>query len=470
MLDGEWIVVKDAGTLQPVHTTLEVRKPSNLVRQTEAFDCQQAVEIISCKTTGTASSLLKAGQSKSVKPDDSRFFSENAWLFEGLRRELDSNKWHAYTPVESSINCRTCAPEKPSLRWKPGTTPGTIAPEEDVSSANKYERSIKRRPPCLVVEAQQDDYQLSKIVQVKLGINVESMAHRARARLPDSVANVQYSWRLRTNFNPSQSFSFRPFRLNSNKDTDPYDGNLDLGIERLFSNQSRSLTWMEDQEAEIGRKCLVEESEEAHLPYLGWSVEMRAKAWMHVRGGICADLPGYGKTILSLALIKSQFLRQQPSEIRRELEDHQKSSAQGLFPSSATLIVCPRTLVHQWVSEAKEKLGYDQGIIAVKNVLDLERTSIEEMQNARIIVASSAIFSSDTYPELVGAFSAIPGPAATWGRTFGEWLKFARKAVPEHLRTLNTSGWDALRELLTRKYKENITRAIQGQSSSPLFA
>lgn len=41
------------------------------------------------------------------------------------------------------------------------------------------------------------------------------------------------------------------------------------------------------------------------IPALGWRAEVRAETEINVHGGVCADHPGFGKTITSLALIHS---------------------------------------------------------------------------------------------------------------------------------------------------------------------
>lgn len=120
-----------------------------------------------------------------------------------------------------------------------------------------------------------------------------------------------------------------------------------MGVD-LFPNQRRSLAWMLQQEAGDGREFTVEESDEERLPKLGWALEMRAQAPVYVRGGICADHPGYGKTILSLALIQSD-----PNVMSDELKKRQiGTTTSGPIPSVATMVICPRTLVEQWVEEA----------------------------------------------------------------------------------------------------------------------
>lgn len=138
--------------------------------------------------------------------------------------------------------------------------------------------------------------------QIKLGVNLASMAHRVRARLPHYAYKVKYNWRLNTSSNASNGFVFRPFKLKPITNIEPCNDDLGMTIE-LFPNQRLSLAWMKQQESSKGKEHLIEESEEERLTSLSWALEMRAQATMNMRGGICADHPGYGKTILSLALI-----------------------------------------------------------------------------------------------------------------------------------------------------------------------
>lgn len=311
-----------------------------------------------------------------------------------MRRHADLQEWHSLTVSTVDSSCHHCAAPKPDLRWKLSDDADSIEPYEDQSSAATYERFIKSRPAALAVEAHFHENDNLRTQNVRLGANLVSMAHRARARLPRITNNISFTWRLRTEFNQSNNFSFSPFKLKPITGIKPHDGNTKMDVD-LFPNQKRSLAWMLGQEAGDGREFSIEESDEERLTKLGWTLEMRASASIHVRGGICADHPGYGKTILSLALIKSDS---DSNELLSELKKRQTGTASsGLISSTATLVICPRTLVDQWVEEAQEKgkLRIGTDVLAIKTPAELDKKTIDQLAQAKLVVVSSTILSSE---------------------------------------------------------------------------
>ena len=457
-LEGEWVALPGAGSLQPANATLQIHDYTSISPAAEVTDCRQSVEIISCSATATLESSKETRGSNIISPDDIRFFSEHMWLFEAVRRVVGSNKWHSVTIEDDLIGCHACAPHKPLLRWKLAESGSSIVPYEDSKSAATYEKCIKCRPAPVVVMLNENDNRPSRTLQLRLGLNLASLAHRARARLPNGTNEVNFEWKLITDFNQSNDYIHRPFSLRATSNIRPYSRKLGKAIE-LFPNQRLSLAWMRQQEAGIGQQCLIEESEEARLPQLGWTVELRAQALVHVRGGICADPPGYGKTILGLGLIESQYSDQRPSEIVEELKSRQGGSpATGLLPTPATLVIAPRAIVEQWVTEAKGKLGYKDGILAIKNTADLDRLAIENIVRAKIVVVNRAVLGAEPYFERFAAFAGIAGPATSKGRAFEQWLQFATQEVPEHLDILEQSGQSALCEHVKKKYAQKIKR------------
>ena len=257
----------------------------------------------------------------------------------------------------------------------------------------------------------------------------EPMAHRVRARLPLSAHNVSFFWKLNTEFNPLSHFSLKKFHLKSIKNVDLFEGDLRMSVE-LFPNQSRAVEWMRKQEMGDSCRYILEAAEEERIQALGWSFGMRAQAPIHVRGGIEASHPRFGKTISSLALVQAQLLEQGTKDIIGELAN--RSSNSRLRVSAATLVICPRTLVDQWQEEAQEKLGLKVGadVFAVRNVADLNKKSLDDFSYAKLIIVSSSVLRSDLYTERLAAFVAQPGPAADKGRVFEKWHSMALDIVP----------------------------------------
>ena len=444
---NKWAELTGNGLLQPMSTHLEIQKTRDIVSVVR--QCNEYATLMKCTVPDTCF----GGQGQMIiRPDDGRFFSSYVWVFEGMRRHLASDEWQPFENATITSTCHDCAPTRPSLKWSLGEDGKSITPYEDIESAGVYERAIKNRPEAMAVQVHS-----ANSMRIEIGINLMSLAHRAQSRLPHTSEQATYMWKLTTNATSTSKFSFRPFRLQAAKDVDPYSGNLEISIE-LFPKQRHALAWMIRQEAENGPPFVLEESEEAWLPKIGWRAEMRAQKTISVRGGICADHPGFGKTITSLALIQSQFLESKPSVVRRDLEQRQTGSAIGLLPTSATLIVCPRVLLKQWQTEIDEKLRYKGGVITISTTADLGKYNLANFENAKIILVARSVLGTDAYAERLAAFAAVPGPATAKGRAFSQWLEFAQGQVPEHLGILLESGQKQLCEHIGKKYKANINR------------
>lgn len=319
-----------------------------------------------------------------------------------------------------------------------------IKPYEDPVSAGVYERSIKSRPSPIVFQiARQSIHESS----VQFGVNLASLAHRAVARLPkDSESRL--AWKLDQSI-VSGDLKLGQFVL---RPTESSASPQDIGMRyQLFPKQSQVLHWMQQQE--LGQKFTIEEAEEAIVPALGWRAEVRAETEITVRGGICADHPGFGKTITSLALIHSHL--EADREIVHDLSTRQTTEdTRGLLATQATLIVAPNTLVRQWQSEIEDKLGYTEGVLIVSSLKDLDKYSTNDFVDAKIIVVNRAVLGHQDYAERLASFAAMPGPATNSGRAFSQWLAHACKAVPEHLSILQDEGLEALRKHVKVRYAE----------------
>lgn len=372
-----------------------------------------------------------------------------AWVFEAMRRQLPTDKW-IDMPAHPDTECHDCAPQRPPLRWRwREGGDDSIEPYEDPRAAAMYERAIKQRQHPLLVQIDDGN-------NLSLGINLVSLAHRARARLPITDGQVSYHWRLVTS--QSSEVPSKRFQIQATQNVHPADEELHMSVD-LFPKQRLALAWMRKQEARLGKEVLLEEAEEASLPRLGWRVEMRAEASRYVKGGICADHPGFGKTITSLALVHSEWLNSGAKTVKQKLQDSMDGGAANLLPSSATVIICPKMLVEQWRKEACEKWGSDDGVLVVKDAANLATHSIDGFASAKLIIVSRQALNSTVYAERLAAFAAVPGPYTEKGRAYAEWLKHATSKLPEHLAILKTSGLKALRKHLEKKYQETLRNA-----------
>ncbi|TKA80489.1 hypothetical protein B0A55_02324, partial [Friedmanniomyces simplex] len=451
MTDGTWVAAPEF-QLQAQDVNLMMQR--SLSATTEYDQCDQAKHILGCHVQQQAEGIkMTAGVIDVTK--DVAFISGHIWLFEVMQRQIDLNVWHALPSDAVSGACLACAPPKPQLQWKLNTDRKSLKAYEDVSTANEYERAVKSRAEPIVVTAAADDHSYT----VDFGVNVMSLAHRAAARLPSGSHGVAARWKLDTS-NGLGVLASPKFKL-LDTSGQPSDVQLGMNVE-LFPNQRLVLAWMQKQE--LGVEFFVEEAEEAVAKAIGWRAEVRVSAPLNVRGGICADHPGFGKTITSLALIQAQYLG---ADVSDRLTARRDKNAPGLLVSSATLIVCPATLTQQWLNEIKDKIGSISGVLTVFKIADLARYSITDFQKAKIILVNRSILGSEPYAEKLAVLAAVPGPAVkTGGRAFAQWLRYATQRVPEHLRVLQDAGRDALKQHIRTKYRERVESAQAGSGAA----
>lgn len=69
----------------------------------------------------------------------------------------------------------------------------------------------------------------------------------------------------------------------------------------------------------------------------------------------------------------------------------------------------------------------------LRNVADLSKHTISELQAFRIVVVSRALLASESYIERLAAFAGMPGLTITKGRSFTQWLRFVGQQIPDHL-------------------------------------
>ncbi|KAF2772471.1 hypothetical protein EJ03DRAFT_324490 [Teratosphaeria nubilosa] len=406
------------------------------------IECTTASLLIQCEVE-SSDLLLKPSDKGSNRALDAQFLLDNAWTLEIFRRNLQAQGWQVIKLA--SQNCASCAPARPQLRWR--LAKGVLHSYEDSAGAAEYERAVKSRPAPFVLQV--GESRSSKNL-LRFGVNAASLAHLALARLPTALrAQAEVKWRLDTTDANASLSQYPKFRLHNTKGLMPYSGPLEMSVE-LFPKQRLSLAWMRAQEE--GVNFGLEEIEEARLTVHGWRAEARASVPATIRGGICADHPGFGKTITSLALIQAQFLSSSLAAMRKDLQ----TRSAGLLASSATLIICPGTLLKQWMEEIEDKLQYREGVIAIDRVSDLAKFTVNHFETARIIIANRSIFEKDEYAERLAVFVGMPGLATKSGRAFAHWLGHAHTQVPEHVQKMQHTSSQEFKNHVSKKYQDRM--------------
>lgn len=285
----------------------------------------------------------------------------------------------------------------------------------------------------------------------RIGLNIVSLAHRALSRLPTSTSKglVQLSWRLTPGQVVDAPEPPRVFILPSNKQDPEHEQPKGFQLD-LRKEQLRSLWWMLEQEKAEGKThtFIEEEISEAALPSLGWRAEGKAERPVMIRGGVIADQVGYGKTIISLALVAEA--RNTPAP---------EPAPEGLIDLKGTLIVVPGHLSKQWPSEIKRFTGKMFNVVVIQNMADLKNQSIGELRRADIIVMAAEIFETDGYWERMEYLSGQP---EDWlgdkngGRFFSDRLETAMSSLGTQVATLAKEGAKAAFDQMKQVQKQAV--------------
>lgn len=353
-------------------------------------------------------------------------FQSLAWIIERIK-DIDGHvdSWVDIQVQEDSYNCERCAPTPPRLLWKKFDR--KVKAVEDQSQAGAYEQALKHRPSAFVTQLKFDEE--TGVGNVRIGVNVPSLVHRAVSRLPTEhrPETPRVSWRLTTDYTPPAKLHLPKFRLSGNKrdpeHTQPPHFRISLRPEQL-----RSLGWMIKQESKDAPPFIEEEIAEAILEPLGWRAEGRAQRPVCVRGGVLADEVGYGKTAITLGLIDSA------PPTKADAPSHDLT--QGRIPVRGTLVVVPPHLTRQWASEVQKFCGNKFEVVVISTATNLNSLTIEAVQDADIIIVASNLFKSGVYLANLEAFSTAGTLPNQEGRYFNARLKQTLTALGEQVKLL----------------------------------
>lgn len=327
-------------------------------------------------------------------------------------------------------NCERCAPTAPTIAWT--KIKNKMVAIENSIEAGAYERSLKRRPSPFVTQLKLGEDGLGT---VRVGLNIPSLLHRAMSRLPSINRSepISLSWRLDTDFAPATKLVFPKFELLSNKKdkehAQPPNFKVKLRVEQL-----RSLTWMLDREAIDAPPFIEEEVSEAMLDPLGWRAEGRAQRPVHVRGGVLADQVGYGKTAITLALIDCTA-----KQVKAELAT--KEPLWGKIRTKATLCIVPPHLTRQWNTESQKFMGKDRyKSIVISTAANLNTYTIEQFQEADIVIVASNLYRSNVYLENLQTIAAAGTLPTQDGRYFDSRVDDALKGLGTQTELLRNKG------------------------------
>ncbi|KAF5361779.1 hypothetical protein D9756_002318 [Leucocoprinus leucothites] len=416
----------------------EFGTPDVLQIPTGADACRDAHAILSCRVDlqSQAGSEWPRGEWKEVdKVHERGTFQALAWVLERIRHVDDGLRtWQQVDVTDHHLDCRRCAPLEPKLRWL--QIGKKIAPVEDPVQAGEYERRLKTRPSPFVTQLKLEE---NGIGMVRVGINIPTLLHRALSRLPthNRPEKPLLSWRLDTNYTPVVNVNLPKFTILSNK-ADKEHAQPPNFKTPLRKEQLRSLEWMLTQEADNVAPFVEEEISEALLTPLGWRAEGRAQRPIKVKGGVLADQVGYGKTAITLGLVDCTY-----NGIKKEFAA--KGRVPGKIAVKATLVIVPPHLTRQWNSEVQKFTGKGRfKVVVITTVSNLNGVTIEDIQEADIVIIASNIFKSNVYLENLELLAAAGELPVKEGRHFNAQLEKSLENLGAQVNRLQDEGSEAV--------------------------
>ena len=367
-------------------------------------------------------------------------FRSLAWLTEKIKSKNASDKWTELDLNGKLDNCEICSPPPPTLRWQ--LKGSKFIPMEDPEQAGPYENALKNRPlPWMdMVCLDQNNF-----LQLKIGINLKTLAHRAINLLPrrDNLGGVTVKWKVVADYVLPTRIVFRPYTIKSNK----FDSQKEQPpnfVRNLRREQLRSLTWMVKQEMETAEPFIEEEVVEAYHTHLKLRADAKAQRPNLSQGGVLADEVGYGKTAITLGLIDCTQNNYIPPIDRGKR-----------IPIKATLVVVPPHLPRQWVKEVAKFTGTTYNVVEIRNLQALNNLSIQNMQAADIIIVSCTLFKSSNYLENLAGFAGTPDCPTTEGRRYNHWLDETLAKLAIQIENLQTHGAQAVLDAIKISEAEN---------------
>lgn len=399
--------------------------------------------------------------SQRIKVDDKEFWSAfSSLLFP--HHELPSlREWTNVSSDGRSGHCSNCAPATPTLQWRWDTTKSSVDKDdklvsfEDAREAGLFERKFKQRPPLFAIQLSSE----AKSVTVKLAVNLHALIHRVSALLEHLPTSPVFSWRILHDHVPGVMADFLPFVSTGTNGDKSFNGPLDLNIP-LRLEQLRSLTWMRNCESDHASPFLVEAIEEAILPEMRWRAEARVQKATQVKGGVLADRVGFGKTALILALIESDL--RELDAVRASSPDNSTLANQqtaGLIPLCGTLVIVPKQMPLEWKNEITKFLPparfSGRNLVIVNTPKDLNGLTVQDFQDAKIVVVNWTVLEHDSYIKALAGFAAMPEPSSTKGRSFATWMRSASGRMTEHVGLLKRLGNKDFDKEARSRYRDN---------------
>ena len=372
-----------------------------------------------------------------------------AWIVKKLSIPRGITEWqyifsHNSKTSPRGFHSEKCSPRLPYVRWMAVQKGNSVqyVPKEDVQEAGQFERAMKERPEIWNMQLKKDHSK--SIIRLQIGLNAISLIHRARGMLvsnddadEDSHHTNGYSreepwkfsYRVVDHIDLEKNPKFPKLTLRSNKEDPESKQPPNFKRYPLRVEQLRSLNWMLGQESPMAKPFVEEEVCESILGGgLGWRAEGMVQRNKPIQGGIVADQVGYGKTAITLGLIDSTSDTSEAS-----------SPSTDLFSVNATLVVVPSHLTGQWPNEINKFLGKSKRTITIKDMNSFNNLTVQDIEEADIVVVNFTVLSSDKYHERLARLSGANAGSLPAGKkggrhfnaVYGECLRGIKKRARE---------------------------------------
>ncbi|KAK4164457.1 hypothetical protein QBC43DRAFT_369820 [Cladorrhinum sp. PSN259] len=407
--------------------------------------------------------------------------------------------FEAWASVARCGHCAVAPPEVSILVKNDPTKAKSTRKEavEDPTEAARFEQQLQQLPRAVMVEALLDGNYLG--IRINLAPRTLpsrafaqlSIAHRSETRgRSDMEQNAKTGFKIELNYANPSNLLFSPLydeikpcggdntegiiapgsprwlpitinfpRFGRVMTKRKLRGKLVPGQEEyhLRRDQEEAVEWMLQRELSPTSFIEAEFEEEVVRP-LNMRVVGKA-SWetkfpYSSRGGVCAHDIGYGKTVITLALIDCQFEydRTHSKSDREKYVDNawRKELAQTFqslqmkrqYPElqpgaffhhlDATLIVVPDHICNQWMQEAQKFLGITPPkVLIIKTAPQMhEKVDLVALQQAEIIIISAKVFSSASFLQRLEQVSGRPDAAkGISGRHLDIWYRDAMRNI-----------------------------------------
>ena len=309
--------------------------------------------------------------------------SDISWVLASMSFPQEFSNWQNISSA-SKFECAACSPPQPDIKW---TSKGH--PYESGEMAAEYEMALKRKPRGVSAQLRRISDTHSDL---RVNINPVMLVHTSSSKMISCDGQrMNYDWRaLRVSDTSTGFVPFTVKELLSNRGNPEYSKPPQFKDDQtLRKEQLRSLSWMIEREDSKQIPFLQQEVE--NDLFCNILVEGRVTIPKIVCGGVLADEVGYGKTVISLALIAATKSDEDTESITSIASSNESNP---IVKSAATLVVVPSHLISQWPQELRKFLGNTLDYIVLRTLSDLNSKSLSRLASVSVVFITTTLLSA----------------------------------------------------------------------------